>query len=100
VLEPIEPAAGSFDPRAMARGEPGVPRAFRWRGRDYEVVEVLGSAREVVGAGGAGGVDGVGYVRRHAVTVRTRCGLVLVLVGARARGAGPARWSLREIVGG
>ena len=94
VLEPIEPQAGSFDARFMARGEPGVPRRFTWRGRAYEVAEVLGTEREVENASGS---SGDAYVRRHAFRVRTTTGEVMVLAGARAKNAGPARWILRSI---
>ncbi|HEY8298365.1 MAG TPA: DUF6504 family protein [Candidatus Baltobacteraceae bacterium] len=31
VSEPIEPADASFDPETLARGEPALPAAFRWR---------------------------------------------------------------------
>jgi hypothetical protein len=92
VGEPVEVLPGGFDVAAMARGEPGVPLRFRWRERVFEVEAVLGSEREL-DVGPMGGHDG--YVRRHAVTVRTRCGARLVLTGSRSRG--PARWTLRSI---
>ena len=34
ISEPLTPDA-SFDPLAMARGEPGLPAKFRWR--DHEI---------------------------------------------------------------
>jgi hypothetical protein len=41
VSEAVTPEAGSFDAAAMSRGEPGLPRAFTWRGRRFEVAEVV-----------------------------------------------------------
>jgi phosphoribosylglycinamide formyltransferase-1 len=96
ILEAIQPHPGSFDTTAMARGEPGVPRRFDWRGRTYEVAEVLGTGREIENASGT---TGDSYVRRHVFRVRTTSGEILVLAGARAKNAGPARWLLRSIEG-
>ena len=73
-----------------------MPRRFDWRGRTYEVAEVLGTARETENASGT---TGDSYVRRHVFRVRTTTGEVLVLAGARAKNAGPARWLLRSIEG-
>jgi len=75
----------------MARGEPGVPSRFAWRGRTYVVAEVLDTRRETEDAGGDR------YVRRHAVRVRTETGEVMVLSGARGAGGRAARWILRSI---
>ena len=33
ISEPIIPVAGTFEAAAMARGEPGLPEGFLWRGR-------------------------------------------------------------------
>lgn len=41
VSEPIEPAPGEADAGRAARGEPGLPHRFRWRGQEYTVEEVL-----------------------------------------------------------
>jgi hypothetical protein len=35
--EPIQPVEGTFDPAAMTRAEPGLPRRFIWRGTEYTV---------------------------------------------------------------
>jgi hypothetical protein len=78
----------------MARGEPGVPRRFDWRGRTYDVAEVLESARETHREGGAEGED---YVRRHAFRVRTTTGEVMLLSGARGSSSGGPRWTLRHV---
>jgi hypothetical protein len=95
VLEPIEPEPGSFDARAMARGEPGVPRRFIWRGTTYEVAEVLGAERETENYSG-GARDS--YARRHSFRVRTTSGEVLVLAASRGTAGGAPRWILRQIL--
>ena len=65
VSERIAAEPGAFDPVAMSRGEPGVPRTFVWRGQRFAVAQVLQSARRM-------GVDrGDRYVRRHYHEVET-----------------------------
>lgn len=90
-LEPIEPVPGSFDLRAMARGEPGVPRRFRWRDEEVRVAEVLGTTREAE--------PYEGYVRRHVVHVRTEDGREMRLVGERGTRKGAPRWWIRTVTG-
>ena len=46
VSEPIEPVKGTADTARMARGEPGLPRRFTWRGEEYTVDEVLDTWKE------------------------------------------------------
>jgi hypothetical protein len=92
VLEPIRPHAQAFQARAMARGEPGVPAKFDWRGRTYAVLEVLESRRETENERGTA-ADG--YVRRHVVRVRVDSGEVMLL--SASRGGGGDRWVLRSI---
>ena len=65
VSEPIEPDIGSSDIGAMSRGEPGVPRAFIWRGRRYRVAH-SSAARRALGED-----RGDVYVRRHYYDVET-----------------------------
>jgi hypothetical protein len=93
VLEAVEAHPGLFDARRMARGEPGVPARFDWRGRTYVVAEVLEARREVENYSG-GAKDG--YVRRHAVRVRVESGEVMLLSASRGVG-GAARWILRHV---
>ena len=93
VLEPIQPEPGSFDARMMARGEPGVPRRFTWRGRTYEVAEVERSWREWSAPPAPAGDR---YVRRHGYAIKTTDGLRLRLVAERGRGSRAGRWWVRE----
>ena len=46
VSEAIVPVTATYDTARMAAGEPGLPRAFTWRGRTVEVAAVLRSWRE------------------------------------------------------
>jgi len=59
--EPVEPVGGSLDARAMARGEPGLPARFRWRGGLYRVRAVLEEWKTSTPEGGSGEL----YLRRH-----------------------------------
>lgn len=96
VFEEVTPEGLGFDANAMARGEPGVPMRFRWRGRTYEVAQVLATRREVSRADAGAGA----YVRRHVVTVVTRSGERMELSGARGPrgGRANARWMLRTVL--
>lgn len=94
-MDLIVPEPGSFDARAMARGEPGVPRRFVCRGVRYEVAEVLGPSERETGDCRNG--SGERYVRRHVTRVRTTDGQILVLSGARGPSGGGPRWVLRAV---
>lgn len=97
-MRPIVPEPGSFDARAMARGEPGVPRRFTCDGRRYEVAEVLGPAERETGPCRHGSDER--YVRRHVTRVRTTEGEVLTLSAARLSPRGAPRWVLRRAAPG
>ncbi|MDQ1256736.1 MAG: hypothetical protein QG656_1336, partial [Candidatus Hydrogenedentes bacterium] len=62
VCEPIEPAPHSTDTAAMARGEPGLPGRFVWRGTEYAVEAVLRTWKET---GACRHGSGEQYVRKH-----------------------------------
>ena len=68
ICEPLTPVAGTADTTAMARGEPGLPKRFTWRGREYRVVDG-GRTWKTTGPC-TSGAD-VQYVRRHWYTIRT-----------------------------
>jgi hypothetical protein len=68
ISEPIQPEAGSADIGAMSRGEPGLPRAFIWRGARYEVTSVESKRRST------GADRGDVYVRKHFFDIVTACG--------------------------
>jgi hypothetical protein len=95
VLEPIVPEPGSFAAGTMARGEPGVPARFAWRGRTYVVAEVLDAKREV-GRCYAGADET--YARRHVTRVRVETGEIMTLSAARGPSRGAGRWILRSVL--
>jgi len=74
--ESIEPVPGPWDVAAMARGEPGLPGRFRWRGREYRVREVL-RRWKTTGPCRSGSPEQ--YVRRHWFRVRTGDGVEMTL---------------------
>ena len=62
VGEAMVPVAGTADAAAMARGEPGLPRLFTWRGRQYRLAGVI---RKWKSSGPCRSGSGEMYVRRH-----------------------------------
>ena len=42
----IQPIGETLDPLRMSKGEPGLPRQFRWRGRTIRIAQVLATWRE------------------------------------------------------
>ena len=95
ISEPIKPKLGTFASAAMARGEPGLPAAFTWRGREYSVAHVLASWKST-GADRDGGTEV--YVRKHWYRVLTTTGEVMTLYFDRqppvGRKTSRQRWTL------
>ena len=96
VSEAITPAAGDFDPDAMAIGEPSLPARFTWRGREYVVAELLEKDRELTPRS----FDGDRYLRKHWFRIRTACGVEMRLYfQRRARDVrGGRRWWLYSVL--
>lgn len=99
VSEAIEPIDGTFDTAGMARGEPGLPGRFRWRGREYAVDEVMDRWKESGPC--RNGADEV-YLRKHWYKLRTDDGVVMKLYFQRQPKRGSAgkkqpRWWLYTI---
>ena len=88
VGEPLEPVAGTMDTRRMARGEPGLPKRFVWRGAEHEVAEVLEQWKETSGC--RHGSDEQ-YVRKHWYRIRTAGGLEMKLYFERQARSGRER---------
>lgn len=70
ISEPIEMAYRSQDTGPMARGRPGTPERFFWRGDEYRVAEVL----EMWDQTGPGLGGGSRYLRKHWYRIRTTDG--------------------------
>jgi hypothetical protein len=62
ICEPMTPVAGTGDTTVMARGEPGLPKRFVWRDREYGVAEVMRGWKTTSRC--TSGSDEV-HVRRH-----------------------------------
>lgn len=76
VSEPIQATSQAIEPAALARGEPSLPREFRWRDRTFAVTEVLGKWK-TTGPCRSGGNEK--YVRKHWWKIRTDSGEVMKL---------------------
>jgi hypothetical protein len=92
ISEPITPTPGSFDPHAIARGEPGLPTAFTWRNETYQIAEVLTVWTTSTPEGGSGEM----YLRRHWWELRTTTNQIMKIYCQRqTKSANPkARWLL------
>lgn len=67
ISEAILPVGGTFDVGGMARGEPGLPGRFVWRGKEYVVAEVLEKWKE---SGPCKSGSKEMYLRKHWFKVR------------------------------
>jgi hypothetical protein len=95
ISEPVEPVAGTSDTVAMARGEPGLPKQFRWRGRTCTIQTVRRAWKQSQAEGHRRG--GERYLRRHYWTVETDDGQVMTLYCLRTARRGEHRWFLYTI---
>lgn len=95
VSESIVPVAGTFDVRGIAKGEPGLPGRFVWRGDEYTVSEVL-----AVWKTSSPDTTGEVYLRRHWWEVRTDSGHVMKLYFERQKNRkdAKARWFVYTVV--
>jgi hypothetical protein len=100
ISEPILPVEASFDTGGMARGEPGLPRKFRWRKKEFIVAEVLEQWKE---HGDCRHGSGERYVRKHGYRVRTTEGAIFRIYFQRSQGRGrlpiKSRWWIHSIEG-
>lgn len=95
ISERIVPDPESFDTAAPALGEPAVPRRFSWRGKTYEVRDVLARWREADADRTHG--SGALYARKHWFHVRVDDGSEMKVYFERQPGSGrnaKARWWL------
>ena len=98
VSEPIKPDVGAFDVQAMARGQPGLPAGFTWRGRHYGITGLLESWKQSEAEGHRAG--GERYYRKHFYRVLTDGGETMTIYAVRhcKPGENPRkRWWLYSI---
>ncbi len=72
VCEAITPVPGTVTLGGLARGEPGLPGKFTWRGREYELAGVIKAWKEYKPEGHVHG--GEMYLRKHWYTIATATG--------------------------
>ncbi|MBM3286316.1 MAG: cytoplasmic protein [Candidatus Eisenbacteria bacterium] len=94
--EAIAPIEGTFEAATMARGEPGLPRGFVWRGRPVRIAAVERVWRKL-------GPESTGkelYLRRHYFRLAMEDGTRWTVYCLRQPGGGArpgARWFLYAI---
>lgn len=99
VSEAIKPVEGTFDTAGMVCGEPGLPGRFLWRGKEYEVAEVLEKWKES-GRCKSGSMEM--YLRKHWFKIRCSGGLEMTIYferQPRAKRENKARWWLYTVKG-
>jgi hypothetical protein len=93
--EAIQPVQGTADAARMARGEPGLPRQFRWRSEVVQIAQVLGVWKET---GPCRHGSGEQYVRKHWFEVLTDSGVRMKIYFERqARSSTKQRWWLFSV---
>ncbi len=98
ISEPVTPRIGTFDATRMARGEPGLPAGFNWRGHWIDILEVLEAWKDSSREGGHAG--GELYLRRHYYKLRMGDGRIWTVYFVRQtpRSGNPRnRWFLYTI---
>jgi hypothetical protein len=97
VSEEIRPEGGAFDAAAMARGEPGLPPSFVWRGAAHGVAARVRSWKGF--RPDAGGTEM--YLRRHYFELRMEDDAIWVVYCLRQAGSRQAarhRWFLEKVL--
>lgn len=95
VSEPIVVDTATISPAALARGAPGCPMRFTWRGREYRVVKVLDSSRQLRAHDSS-----ETYVKSHSFRVLTDANLEMVLRCDRQVRGNPWRlYTIRPVDG-
>lgn len=95
VSEPVIPAVGTFNAARMARGEPGVPMSFTWRGTEYRVKNILSTKKSLRPCRSGSGEQ---YINKHFSTVETESGETMTLYRKRS-GSKHDGWILYSIRG-
>lgn len=92
VSEAIEPVESTFNAARMATGEPGLPRQFIWRDREYEIADVLEQWKD---SGPCKSGTDEKYLRKHWYRIRTTDGIEMKIYferQPRSKGQAKARW--------
>lgn len=98
VSEPLIPQALTGDAAAMARGEPGLPKGFTWRGEQFEWTQVIDVWKESSREGAK--AQGELYLRRHYYKLLMNDETVWTVYFTRqpaSSGSAKSRWFLYTI---
>lgn len=93
VSEPIIPEPASFDTASMARGTPGVPARFSWRGRTFRVAALLGTRKNLRPCHSGSGER---YIHKHFYDLETETGERMTIYRTRT-GSKKDSWMLYTI---
>lgn len=97
VGEQINPVKSTFDTKAMARGEPGLPKRFVWRNKEYKINTILEKWKEA--SGRKPGSKEL-YVRKHWFKIETTNGYIMKIYferKAKSKTQWKSRWWLYSI---
>lgn len=92
----MTPDPGTFDAAAMARGQPGLPTGFTWRGEHYEITNLVESWKH---SEAEFHTHGERYYRKHFFHVQTDRGDEFILYALRQVKVGQSakkRWWIYE----
>ena len=82
ICEPLTPVVGTITLGGLARGEPGMPGQFTWRGHTFEVAAVLDAWKSYAAEGHVDG--GERYLRKHWYRIAVRSGEHMTIYCDRA----------------
>ncbi len=92
ICEAMTPVAGTGDAAGMARGEPGLPKLFSWRAKEYRISSVI---RNWKSSGRCRNGSREMYLRRHWYKILTDPPLIMTIYcdrQAKNRKRPKARW--------
>jgi hypothetical protein len=98
ICESIQPLEG-FDTAAMSIGEPGFPKRFKWRDREYELGEIVERWKE---SGPCRNGANERYLRKHWYRVVTTDGTEMKIYfdrQVRSKSQRTKRWWLYTVKG-
>ena len=101
ISDPLKPLPGGFDTAPMARGEPGLPAGFTWRGESLRIEQVLETWKASSREGGR--ATGELYLRRHYWRLKMSDGATWVVYFTRQTpksGKPTRRWFLYSVDAG
>lgn len=93
ISEHITPLGSSFDSSSMARGEPGLPGVFIWRGKEYRVKTMIEAKKTLRSCRNGSGEQ---YINKHYYAFETESGEVMTVYRKRS-GSKKDSWVLLTI---